>query len=68
MEGEERGDSSSRSDRCVGVMFENMPAVTPTFGCGVLPGGGTVYFKRTAVEDLFKVDLHRESKYSCCPL
>lgn len=29
----------------------------PTFGGGVLPGGGTVYFKGAAMEDLFKIDL-----------
>lgn len=46
-----------------------------TFRGGVLPGRGAVYFKRTAVKDLFKVDLQKEREregkalnYSRCPL
>lgn len=33
-----------------------------TFGSWVFPGRGAVYFKRTAMEDLFKVDLEREGE------
>lgn len=31
-----------------------------TFRGGVLPGRGAVYFKRTAMKDLFKVDLQKK--------
>lgn len=33
-----------------------------TFGRWVFPGCGAVYFERTAMEDLFKVDLGREAR------
>lgn len=41
-----------------------------TFGRWVFPGCGAVYFERTAMEDLFKVDLGREARrpnHSFCP-